>query len=203
MLCSTALLVRRGAAICSDEALSIAKRFRMWRMVCCTGPTANSSGMSGMKILGFAPAWCHLLSLDSGDRRLVKTATTLMTAAGTTKIKTDENSSSHAEANSFLGAMYTNAAIRAENSVRIHVHHGSSLGRDNLLRLRQRCQPQFGLSCHLFKPLYLVVISSCTAPGCLDNRLRYAACLKLSSCQVARIWAGLRYPFFSISHSAL
>ena len=45
--------------------------------------------------------------------------------------------------------------------------------------------------------------SSCTAPGCLDNRLRYAACLKLSSCQVARIWAGLRYPFFSISHSAL
>jgi cytosine/adenosine deaminase-related metal-dependent hydrolase len=43
----------------------------------------------------------------------------------------------------------------------------------------------------------------CTAPGCLDNRLRYAARLKVSSCQVARIWAGLRYPFFSTSHSAL
>ena len=43
----------------------------------------------------------------------------------------------------------------------------------------------------------------CIAPGCLDNRLRYAARLKVSSCQAARIWAGLRYPFFSISHSAL
>ena len=43
----------------------------------------------------------------------------------------------------------------------------------------------------------------CTASGCLDNRLRYAARLKVSSCQAARIWAGLRYPFFSISHSAL
>src|SRR3954467_13667387 len=43
----------------------------------------------------------------------------------------------------------------------------------------------------------------CTAPGCLDNRLRYAARLKVSSCQATRIWAGLRYPFFSISHSAL
>ena len=32
----------------------------------------------------------------------------------------------------------------------------------------------------------------CTAPGCLDNRLRYAARLKVSSCQVARIAAGLR-----------
>src|SRR4051812_25997552 len=43
----------------------------------------------------------------------------------------------------------------------------------------------------------------CTAPGCLDNRLRYAARLMVSSCQATRIWAGLRYPFFSISHSAL
>jgi len=43
----------------------------------------------------------------------------------------------------------------------------------------------------------------CTAPDCLDNRLRYAARLKASSCQAARIWAGLRYPFFSMSHSAL
>jgi hypothetical protein len=32
----------------------------------------------------------------------------------------------------------------------------------------------------------------CIAPGCLDNRLRYAARLKVSSCQVARIAAGLR-----------
>ena len=43
----------------------------------------------------------------------------------------------------------------------------------------------------------------CTAPGCLDNRLRYAARLKVSPCLTARIWAGLRWPFFSISHSAL
>jgi hypothetical protein len=27
----------------------------------------------------------------------------------------------------------------------------------------------------------------CTAPGCLDNRLRYAARLKVSSCQATRI----------------
>jgi len=43
----------------------------------------------------------------------------------------------------------------------------------------------------------------CTAPGCLDNGLRYAARLKVSSCQTPRMWAGLRWPFFSISHSAL
>jgi transposase len=43
----------------------------------------------------------------------------------------------------------------------------------------------------------------CTAPGCLDNGLPYAARLKVSSCQAARISAGLRYPFFSTSHSAL
>src|SRR4051794_25205174 len=43
----------------------------------------------------------------------------------------------------------------------------------------------------------------CTAPGYLDNKLRYAARLKVSSCQAARIWAGLRYSFFSTSHSAL
>jgi hypothetical protein len=45
--------------------------------------------------------------------------------------------------------------------------------------------------------------STCTAPGCLDNRLGYAARLKVSSCQAARILAGLRWPFFSTSHSAL
>src|SRR4051812_26598382 len=33
---------------------------------------------------------------------------------------------------------------------------------------------------------------TCTAPGCLDNRLRYAARLKVSSCQATRIRAGLR-----------
>jgi transposase-like protein len=49
----------------------------------------------------------------------------------------------------------------------------------------------------------LLTFYDCTAPGCLDNRLRYAARLKVSSCQAARIWAGLRYPFFSTSHSAL
>ena len=43
----------------------------------------------------------------------------------------------------------------------------------------------------------------CGRADCLDNRLRYAARLKASSCQAARIWAGLRYPFFSMSHSAL
>ncbi len=32
----------------------------------------------------------------------------------------------------------------------------------------------------------------CTAPGCLDNRLAFAARLKVCSCQVARMSAGLR-----------
>ena len=36
------------------------------------------------------------------------------------------------------------------------------------------------------------VPNSCTAPGSLDNRQRYAARLKVSSSQAARIWAGLR-----------
>ena len=43
----------------------------------------------------------------------------------------------------------------------------------------------------------------CTAPGSLDKWLAYAARLKISSCQTPRMWAGLRWPFFSISHSAL
>jgi D-lactate dehydrogenase len=43
----------------------------------------------------------------------------------------------------------------------------------------------------------------CTAPGSLDNSLSYAAHLKVCSCQAARIASGLRWPFFSISHSAL
>ncbi len=49
----------------------------------------------------------------------------------------------------------------------------------------------------------LAAATECTAPGCLDNRLAYAARLSVSSCQAARIWAGLRWPFFSSSHSAL
>ncbi len=43
----------------------------------------------------------------------------------------------------------------------------------------------------------------CTAPGSLDKRLSYAARLKDWSCQAARASPGLRWPFFSISHSAL
>ncbi len=43
----------------------------------------------------------------------------------------------------------------------------------------------------------------CTAPGFLDNRFSYAARLKVWSCQAARMASGLRWPFFSISHSAL
>ena len=38
----------------------------------------------------------------------------------------------------------------------------------------------------------LIGISLCTAPGSLDNRVFYAACLKVSSCQAARMSAGLR-----------
>jgi hypothetical protein len=45
--------------------------------------------------------------------------------------------------------------------------------------------------------------TDCTAPGFLDNRLRYAARLKVWSCQAARMASGLRWPFFSINHSAL
>jgi hypothetical protein len=33
---------------------------------------------------------------------------------------------------------------------------------------------------------------ACIAPGSLDNRLSYAARLKVCSCQAARIWSGLR-----------
>ena len=44
---------------------------------------------------------------------------------------------------------------------------------------------------------------NCTAPGSLDNRLSYAARLRVWSCQAARMSLGLRWPFFSISHSAL
>jgi hypothetical protein len=51
--------------------------------------------------------------------------------------------------------------------------------------------------------LIMLPISQCTAPGSLDNGLAYAARLKVSSCQAIRMSAGLRWPFFSISHSAL
>jgi uncharacterized LabA/DUF88 family protein len=43
----------------------------------------------------------------------------------------------------------------------------------------------------------------CTAPGFLDKWLSYAARLKVCSFQAARMASGLRWPFFSISHSAL
>ena len=45
--------------------------------------------------------------------------------------------------------------------------------------------------------------SCCTAPGSLDTGLHYAARLRLVSSQAARASSGLRWPFFSISHSAL
>ena len=45
--------------------------------------------------------------------------------------------------------------------------------------------------------------TDCIAPGSLDKWLSYAARLKVCSCQAARIASGLRWPFFSISHSAL
>ena len=45
--------------------------------------------------------------------------------------------------------------------------------------------------------------TNCTAPGSLDNRLSYAARLRVWSCQAARMSLGLRWPFFSMSHSAL
>ena len=48
-----------------------------------------------------------------------------------------------------------------------------------------------------------IVYASCTAPGSLDNGLRYAARLKVCSSHAARASSGLRWPFFSISHSAL
>jgi hypothetical protein len=47
------------------------------------------------------------------------------------------------------------------------------------------------------------VTSFCTAPVSLDNGFGYAARLKVTSCQASRMSAGLRWPFFSISHSAL
>ena len=54
------------------------------------------------------------------------------------------------------------------------------------------------------RPLRVIVTyPPCTAPGFLDNRFHYAARLKVWSCQAARMASGLRWPFFSISHSAL
>ena len=43
----------------------------------------------------------------------------------------------------------------------------------------------------------------CTAPGSLDNRLPYAARLRVWSCHAARMASGLGWPFFSMSHSVL
>jgi len=60
--------------------------------------------------------------------------------------------------------------------------------------------------CHLL-PLGYALPSDvpvvCTAPGFLDNWFHYAARLKVWSYQAARMASGLRWPFFSISHSAL
>ena len=47
------------------------------------------------------------------------------------------------------------------------------------------------------------MVLTCIAPGSLDNGLRYAARLKVCSSHAARASSGLRWPFFSISHSAL
>src|SRR3712207_641656 len=55
----------------------------------------------------------------------------------------------------------------------------------------------------LFTWRRLAAHGACTAPGALDNGLSYAARLKACSCQAARMSVGLRWPFFSISHSAL
>ena len=49
----------------------------------------------------------------------------------------------------------------------------------------------------------VALVNPCTAPGSLDNRLSYAARLRVWSCQAARMSSGLRWPFFSMSHSAL
>ncbi len=53
------------------------------------------------------------------------------------------------------------------------------------------------------QPDLLDLLTECTAPGSLDNGLAYAACLKVCPCQAVRMSAGLRWPFFSINHSAL
>jgi transposase len=45
--------------------------------------------------------------------------------------------------------------------------------------------------------------AACTAPGSLDQWLAYAARLSVCSFQAAGAASGLRWPFFSISHSAL
>jgi hypothetical protein len=63
-----------------------------------------------------------------------------------------------------------------------------------------------GLLLSLFGVVFLFLYGlpyRCTAPGSLDDRLSYAARLKVCSCQAARMSAGLRCRFFSISHSAL
>ena len=61
--------------------------------------------------------------------------------------------------------------------------------------MRERLE-KFALSLHPDK-------TRCTAPGFLDTGLHYAACLRFVSSHSARASRGERYPFFSMSHSAL
>lgn len=60
----------------------------------------------------------------------------------------------------------------------------------------------FGIE-HLHALTGLAKVSTCTAPGSLDNGLRYAASLRLAAIHRSRAAAGLTRPFFSTSHSVL
>ena len=69
--------------------------------------------------------------------------------------------------------------------------------RDRLLRIADRLRKVSAGSVEADQVIH------CIAPGSLDNRLRYAARLKVWSSHASRLSSGLRWPFFSISHSAL
>jgi hypothetical protein len=78
--------------------------------------------------------------------------------------------------------------------------------------VKQRCSSQafsasrlatWGMGCHSRCRASWTFFSTCTAPGSLDTGLHYAARLTVWSSHAARMSSGLRWPFFSINHSAL
>jgi hypothetical protein len=112
--------------------------------------------------------------------RLARLATVWAARAALSRLGKD------VDAAGIRAAHLSDPAPRQEMQV---VHPGSYGSPDRIAATRARN----GIIIHAF----------CGRAGFLDNGLSYAARLKVCSFQAARICAGLRWPFFSISHSAL
>src|SRR3712207_1766186 len=70
-------------------------------------------------------------------------------------------------------------------------------------RYEKTARSFLGVLCIATTADWLKVARLCIGPGFLGNPFHYAARLRVWSCQVTRMSLGLRWPFFSISHSAL